>query len=83
MGPMEPWKPSHGSPVGLIADTHGTLELWNPGTLETLEPWKPWNPGTLETFSWIASTHSLPSKRRHTNLFKRVIIHFGELLGSG
>ena len=66
MGPMEPWKPSHGSLVGLIADTYGTLELWNPGTLETLEPWKPWNPGNSATLElWKFFMHCVYSFGLH------------------
>ena len=83
MGSMEPWKPSHGSFVGLIADTHGTLELWNPGFLETLEPWKLCNPGTLEIFHALCLLIRFPSHRTHTNFFKFVIMQFGELWGSG
>ena len=80
MGPMEPWKPSHGSPVGLIADTHGTLELWNPGTLETLEPWKLWNPGTLEIFHGLClliRSHQNADTPISLSVLSYILVSFG------
>ena len=99
--PMEPWKPSHGSPLGLMGLLERPMGQTSPLQVKQVSSGDTALLGSLgratatslgmviatvdcvSKHSHSVSTHSLRTKQRHTNSFKCVIIHFGELLGSG